>query len=650
MSLFKRILIAFFLTLLAAPSAIVRKSNSYYSKPIRVALNKNFPPFLAFDLIEPESAIEKDGETAQLLIQEDELVAELQELNLGQSKSIVIKNTEYIKEEKSHFEFSNLELERLRQARLLDEANDKKSHNKIENVARESRATETLKLLPIIKGKVEGTIELDPEVVFTQDHSLAVRRIKDGVAVEAGHVDLESGTFNITVAEPGGTIVVQMIDSFGGVDGEGTLRLAEASQHPGSRHIQIKSIRHRGLIGAIAKPRNQPHSGPVNDNRQIDKNENSEAKVARNEPVKKSPTQVPIARVLGLGLPLASNDEEFNTNAISPDSNGLVAFNLEGKIPTIQHVTPSSKIKPIYFTENTLNVINEALVEQGHSTKLEKSDRIVFVQINSGQTPASNVKIQSENAREIIYLGSMYLPDAKARATLESGAAIIVAKRDGHVKLDILNEQNEKHTYHAYAEAGKLFDLSIELRRREELITLRSFDALSGLPVPITAINEQVEELIDVTESGQAQVRWLATDQLTKVTTRPPAGYLPTTSSPIKFEDYLDLPQIKEAWLSESLGRSAKDVMKSKSIIVGFVQNQDFEVIFDAVDEESRVVYFDSQGQPTSVGTAGGGFIIIKAPAGLNSVGVISLNSNQIITKVILEEVNSISIVNFEFF
>lgn len=282
MGLFKKILIAFFLTLLAVPSSVVRKSNSYYSKPIRVALNKNFPPVLAFDLIEPESAIEKDGETAQLLIQEEELVADLQELNLGQSSSIIIKNNENIKEEISQLEFSKLELERLRQAKILAEVGSEKSNFQIDDIANDTRAAETLKLLPIIKGEVEGTIELDPEMVFTQDHSLAVRRIKDGIAVEAGHVDLEAGTFNINVTEPGGSIVVQMIDSFGSVDGEGTLRLAEVSQYPASRHIQIKSLRHRGLSGAMAQSRNHPQNNIPNGSRSIAKNETPDTKIALN--------------------------------------------------------------------------------------------------------------------------------------------------------------------------------------------------------------------------------------------------------------------------------------------------------------------------------------------------------------------------------
>jgi hypothetical protein len=106
---------------------------------------------------------------------------------------------------------------------------------------------------------------------------------------------------------------------------------------------------------------------------------------------------------------------------------------------------------------------------------------------------------------------------------------------------------------------------------------------------------------------------------------------------------FVAVPVIKKDWLAGLSAQSRVVPVAGTGTVVGFVDDQDFEVDMSGHEGYGKlqVVYFDAQGRPLPegrTGVAGGGFAILNAPAGMQTVYIYPSQSRETYSQVVVNE------------
>lgn len=104
----------------------------------------------------------------------------------------------------------------------------------------------------------------------------------------------------------------------------------------------------------------------------------------------------------------------------------------------------------------------------------------------------------------------------------------------------------------------------------------------------------------------------------------------------------ISVPMIPSHWLADLAIKKRINLEGEKGVVVGFVNNKDFEVFID--DKEpylpENTVYFDRDGQilREGRGKAGGGFALFNLPTGFRSVVIVPSGSDRVLSRIVVAE------------
>lgn len=104
----------------------------------------------------------------------------------------------------------------------------------------------------------------------------------------------------------------------------------------------------------------------------------------------------------------------------------------------------------------------------------------------------------------------------------------------------------------------------------------------------------------------------------------------------------ISIPMIPSHWLVDLATKKRINLEGGKGVVVGFVNNKDFEVFID--DKEpylaENTVYFDRNGQilREGRGKAGGGFALFNLPTGFRSIVIVPSGSDRVFSRIVVAE------------
>ncbi len=111
----------------------------------------------------------------------------------------------------------------------------------------------------------------------------------------------------------------------------------------------------------------------------------------------------------------------------------------------------------------------------------------------------------------------------------------------------------------------------------------------------------------------------------------------------------VNVPLIKRDWVYSLYNHRNQGLMQGRGSIVGFIDDQDFEVELTGYlpGEQMQILYFDSEGKPleSKTGSAGGGFIVFNAPAGLQTIYIHPTQSRETYSQVVVAEPQYVHVV-----
>jgi hypothetical protein len=127
--------------------------------------------------------------------------------------------------------------------------------------------------------------------------------------------------------------------------------------------------------------------------------------------------------------------------------------------------------------------------------------------------------------------------------------------------------------------------------------------------------------------------------------------YLPAMQVYSDLDLSLQAPLVRSDWIQSLKQARRIDDEPDTSMIVGFVQDENYDVYLPHIDNfpPKNIVYFDSQGQIIEQGVAGGGFVLFNVIPGTHSVVTVSKSTNMAHSQVIPVDVGTMSQVQMHF-
>jgi hypothetical protein len=480
---------------------------------------------------------------------------------------------------------------------------------------------------PVVKNDeenivVDGLIEFarKTDLVLTPDHRIEIRRFAEGVPQEFGLVRLPEATFNIQFQSTYGTIVAQLINANGYVEGQGVVAVQDL----------IKSKNFRPTL--VIKP-------TLNGNIQV-----ASAYGASFQKDFQKSLIFDIFDSLEFSKPLAKG-AHFDSSY--GDSEAVVQVNAKNHVPTTAIISLAEGADLMLLPDKMINGLVDILSEQGLSLNLQGGDSIIWGQVRKDGKPIEGATIFAERT-DPIYFGGMHLPDQLRTATSDNGMFVVVVSDPGWKDLFVQLENGTKLHLNVLTFPGKVAQVFADLPSREIAVSVRSYDAFSGEPARSKVQIQQVEDIVDTGEVGLSVVNVPLTQGLSFVNVYPESPYVDSKFSYSKLLDYMHLPLIRKEWLDQIAKFVRINTDPSKGIIVGFVQNGTYGLVTSSPEQTTEsLVYFNSNGEVVNSGAAGGGFILYNQPPGFVGVTIEDKKHHRKFHKITSPENRFVSILNF---
>lgn len=476
--------------------------------------------------------------------------------------------------------------------------------------------------------QVSGSFELAGGLPYGPGWRVQIARYEDGVRQEIGTSN-QAGQFHIQVPELSGAVYAQLIESQNGVVlGEGSLRLSSYDDPHRLRSSKIVIKKSASEVAGRYRSIYDLASGPG-------KKSGSQQRLY-------SPTLDQETQTDASG--------SFQFSRVAAGSWLLLRGEGQGTARTLSLVRAGGDKNFTSFPTPMIDALREMIRDQGLVSTGQENDSVIWGQILQDGKPVGKAEVLLEQFPDIkpVYFNPLMLPDASLKMTGENGYFAFI---DIPVGLHSVVARQAKLVLghnNVVVDEGSVSHAEIEVSFRKEESTVKVFDAFSGSPLAAVLEMQSLEDALEV--QGSVVLTLPSVERKSFVRVHPKdEAYVPFLSSYDELSDFVHIPLITKSWMDSIRGQRRINMDASHGVIVGFVQEEDFEVFLSHEDDFSKenVVYFDSQGNISERGVAGGGFMLWNTKPGVQSVVVMGTRSERLQTEVTTVDELSISILKF---
>jgi hypothetical protein len=447
---------------------------------------------------------------------------------------------------------------------------------------------------------------------------IQVSRYEDDTKLEDARVDIKKSSFAIQVPEMNGTLKAKLTDTTTGETlGEGTLRLAEYNA-TAQRKITIEKTYHE-----LAMNTGNFYANPTS----------LRSGTGRQRPIP--------SKVLFASLDIEGKTDQtgsYHFEQIQKGSWGLVRTEAKGFYGGL-HLVQSGKDKyqPL-FPENMIQALRQIVETQSLASENPVTGSIVWGQVLQSGKPlaGSQVQVEGFGSFKPVYFNSLLLPDPDLKATGDNGYFAFVDLPEGfHTVTANFGTTNISHV-NIVVDEQTVSIAELESKLGTEKAGVKVFDAFNGQPQAALLDLQSLPEALEVNGFADINLPDISRLSLVKVSPRDTAY----SESLQLYEDNMDsihLPLISTAWLQGLFAAQKSNLLPDTGVVVGFVPVTDFAVYLghDSQFPAENIIYFDPQGQIVPQGVAGGGFVLVNVPKGVQSIVVANAKAEMIQTQVI---------------
>lgn len=477
---------------------------------------------------------------------------------------------------------------------------------------------------------IDGQIEMTGGLGWIgPETDLVVRRTVDGQTREKGRIWVTEGKFEIHVSQPTGSLVAELQTRDGRVLGRGEVNLVGASaalptaaNRIGDLKIALRPTTEVASLRAISGYSHGNQTLALNDAHvEIDS----------------------VAQAMGV------DDEGFVTEPTVGAGSSYVARATAPKHWPSLVVASADRPRDVRLLSNGMV---KALLE----LSLKKRDRrdaaeegLIWGQVTKSSRPVADAHVEMTQGLEPIYFNDLYLPDRTLNATGSNGLFAFVNVKAG---VQAVRVRHGESAYPAQIFATEVKHVSyLEMNLRDKVVAdFTVSDVLGGNRV--TPANLKLVGT-DATMStrGQDVVELNTAGDTTMVEADAGPDFEVSRATLSADPRRVDLPIVRREWLRGLYGARAIEPKLDRGAVVGFVDGQDFEVEMSGglLKERLPIVYFDAVGKPVAgpTGIAGGGFAILNAPTGLQTVQIHPTQARASFTQVVVAEPNLVHVMTW---
>ena len=586
------------LTFLYSPKA-EKPGAVFVTKTMTISQERNTPAYTAFKYAQKvsQAVVESQKNNIADAIQRLPSSEFLSSENLANKN--VIQLAEFVYDKKTLNQQTDEELKNLA---VRDEDSSLLEQIKSGKAAPTDVLNQTLAQAAVLRGHFELV-----DGVAIIDHKVSVKRILEGQTVEVGQVDLNAGSYQISVNSFEGELVAEVKDRFGNLVGEDHQKLM------GLTRIQ------NFFKGPTLKV-GQPAAFAFN-SRQYDDELNNKLKEDRLQ-----------ASFFSRNYNLKKTSDVYPNVARHSSTVGFIDSQDDNVASTLSIRTSRDKSETLLFSKKWVSAITDYLAEQIQVEYTRESGVIIGRVLKDGKPLAgAQVVVENQAGLEPHYLNALLIPQVKQTSTSANGLFIIPGVLPGGYQISAYEGSEHLGTQMYFVESQIVSYQEILSSRKVKANVVRSFDMFSGQQVTTDLQIPGFEEILTV-NGDLEKYRDRSTSGIMEVLNRPQSNqYIPYIYVQNLSRDYLHLPQISEVFMRYLQEQRKISDVPDTSVFIGFSQYNDYKVYLSGADTENfnanNVVYFDQQGKISEVPVPRGGFVVFNVPAGIQEIMIEDLSS-----------------------
>ncbi len=474
---------------------------------------------------------------------------------------------------------------------------------------------------------ISGPLEITGGLAVTNEYAIEIRRTNEGVAREVGRVDLQKGTYNISVDEPSGSIDARLVDKTGQVLGEGSVRISRLDMNQAN------------ILGP--KLRIEPHANYNGIVRDFYKNTST-------------PAHTLATLIKGAQEINVKKDGHIAMETMARGSTTILRAAAPQFMQTASLVFAGEEFQTPLFPLSMMRALKEIVSGETQSkSSAENLGAIIWGKVTQDGKTLSGIQVQIENDPSLtaIYFDQFMIPDPKLTATSDNGLYAFVDAEEGFQSLLATRGKSIFGYQNVLVENGSVALGDIENTMKVETVPVRVFDAFTGAPQASRMTLQSVDHEIEAPE-GTAVLLLPQVNRLGMLRLVPETNdYVPARYFYNDKEAFLHLPMVPWSWLAGIKSFLKIDDQPDSGTVVGFVSTENFEVYLAGYDEfpKRNIVFFDVQGKITEdgVGHAGGGFILYNVPKDTHEVVVVGSKTQKVSSKVLPVDAQTLSVLSF---
>lgn len=469
---------------------------------------------------------------------------------------------------------------------------------------------------------LSGQIEMAGGLAFTgADHIIAITRVDAGNTQERGQVWVRDAHFDIAVSSLKGYLVAELLNARGEILGRGELDLYDVPTPP-ANEIKIKNLK------LTLKP---VLSGTT-------------IQVVSSESFDKYKIPVP-----GVGLEVIGAEAEFEKQ---DDTTFVGAHFAEGSSflvrATAKNFWGTSAIG-LWNVKSEVQLFSEArvrallnLVLSEEESRVAENYAIIWGRVTEGGQPTggAEVELAGDGLARSIYFNEAFIPDRRLTATTHNGLFVFVMVTPGiqSLRAKLPRGYLPAQVVSADRRTVSFAELDFGSYRTAGVRVFDPFNESKQIYSTVSILGTEAE--LDV--QGEDQIQYVSGMGQMMLDVDPGTEYEMSRAFVSRQTNQINVPVISRDWLTALIARKKVNLDSNAGIFVGFVVDEDFEVVLDidAKIDSSQLVFFDGAGNVIygNKGVAGGGVVIFNVPTGYRTISMVGKNKNKIFTHAFVAE------------
>lgn len=472
---------------------------------------------------------------------------------------------------------------------------------------------------PAVKKTFKGQIQLADGAVYPGERfEFYVQRVFDGVVHERGEVNPWTGEFNISIKEPRGKLNIELRHDSGALIAIGQLALNADLDVKKDLEIKVVPSENAHYIGQVL-------SYESFDEYEVAINEESQVHIDGDSF---------IHSVDGRG-------RIVNNRKLAAGSQILVSASHKGYWNSLQIAEAGQPLRSVMHSDKHMKAFLNLIEPYLNKAQINS---VIWGRVSDQGRPLANVKVSLHGFEDVqpLYF-SFRIPDPNLESTSADGFFAFINPPEGlHI---VKTNQQSLPLESVIVRLDHTSIVSLETAPKKN-VNLYSYDAFADeLSVPAKVSVPGTNSVWKVGGVKQTSLPFFDTATSMVMDVEPiNSGYVSTRFFIGRRRSAVQLPHFRKDWINSVLASQKVNQIPRTTSLIGWIEEGSYSVDIYPSDDNTRIIYFDKNGQVVESLTSGGGYLATNVPAGVVTSTLTDQASNKTIKRLSIAEPHRLSV------